>query len=164
MTIVTQRVRTSLIVLPLLLGALWRVGHIATAQTVPAYPLDPEAFASLGASPFTSAGTYTINASQDQAAPTLSGPGIATPIQGVFFSPSGGSAARDEIAVFTFASLSIPAGVTVEGAQNANSRPMALLSQSTVTVAGTRHRLGARDVGSNPTLSVPARCCTRVCG
>ena len=139
----TRRIRTSLIVLTLLLGALWRVGHLATAQTVPAYPLDPEAFASLGASPFTSAGTYTINASQDQAAPTLSGPGIATPIQGVFFSPSGGSVARDEIAVFTFDVLSIPAGVTVQGAQNANSRPIALLSRSTATIDGTVHVSGA---------------------
>ncbi len=142
----TRRVRTSLIVLPLLLGALWRVGHLATAQTVPAYPLDPEAFASLGASPFTSAGTYTINASQDQAAPTLSGPGIATPIQGVFFSPSGGSVARDEIAVFTFDVLTIPAGVTVQGAQNANSRPLALLSRSTATIDGTVHVSGAGGV------------------
>ena len=79
----------------------------------------------------------------NNAAPSLSGPGITTPIAGVFFSPSGGSVARDEIAVFTFASLSIPAGVTVQGAQNANSRPMALLSQSTATVAGTINVSGA---------------------
>ncbi len=139
----TRPVRTSLIVLPLLLGALWRVGHIATAQTDPAYPLDPDAFTSLGASPFAS-GTYTINTSMNNAAPSLSGPGITTPIAGVFFSPSGGSVARDEIAVFTFASLSIPAGVTVQGARNTNSRPMALLSQSTATVAGTINVSGAR--------------------
>jgi hypothetical protein len=70
----------------------------AKAKTIPAaatqaanYPLDPNNFTSLGASPFTSAGTYTINASKNNTAPGLSGPGIVTPIRGVFFSPSGGA-------------------------------------------------------------------------
>src|SRR5262249_27013128 len=103
-------------------------GVTATAPlTFTNYPLDPNNFLSLGASPFTS-GTYTIDASANNAGPTLSGPGIATPIQGVFFSPSGDPSLRDEIAVFTFNSISIPAGVTVQGARNANSRPIALLS------------------------------------
>jgi hypothetical protein len=98
----------------LLLGlAQWRMAHDANAQTLPAYPLDPNDFPSLGASPFTNAGTYTMHASRNNAAPSLSGPGLATPRQGVFFSPSGGSVVRDEIAVFTFDVLVIPPGVTV---------------------------------------------------
>ena len=104
--------------------------------------LDPSAFTSLGASPFAS-GTYTIDASKDNAAPTLSGLGITTPIAGVFHSPSGGSVANDEIAVFTFDSIDIPAGVTVRGAQNANSRPIALLSQDIVTLRGLVEAGGA---------------------
>ncbi len=136
MVIVAGRIGTTTLALPLLFGvALWHAGHIARAQTVPAYPLDPDAFTSLGGSPFAS-GTYTIDTSMNNAAPSLSGPGITIPIAGVFFSPSGGNVARDEIAVFTFDVLTIGAGVTVQGAQNANSRPMALLSQSTATIDG----------------------------
>ena len=159
----TGRIRTSTRALLLLLGlGLWHAGHPAGAQTVPAYPLDPDAFTSLGASPFTS-GTYTINASLNNAAPSLSGPGIATPIQGVFFSPSGGSVARDEIAVFTFDVLTIPAGVTVRGAQNANSRPIALLSQSTATIDGTVDVSGAEgESGGVPTAATPDRAAAAV--
>ena len=139
----TRRITLTALALALLIGlAQWRLEHPVKAQALPAYPLNPDEFTSLGGSPFAS-GTYTINTSRNNAAPSLSGPGITTPIAGVFFSPSGGSVARDEIAVFTFASLSIPAGVTVQGAQNANSRPMALLSQSTATVAGTINVSGA---------------------
>ena len=139
----TRRITLTALALALLIGlAQWRLEHPVKAQALPAYPLNPDEFTSLGGSPFAS-GTYTINTSMNNAAPSLSGPGITTPIAGVFFSPSGGSVARDEIAVFTFASLSIPAGVTVQGAQNANSRPMALLSQSTATVAGTINVSGA---------------------
>ena len=65
------------------------------------------------------AGRTRFDTSMNNAAPSLSGPGITTPIAGVFFSPSGGSVARDEIAVFTFDVLTIGAGVTVQGAQNA---------------------------------------------
>ena len=139
----TRRITLTALALALLIGlAQWRLEHPVKAQALPAYPLNPDEFTSLGGSPFAS-GTYTINTSRNNAAPSLSGPGITTPIAGVFFSPSGGSVARDEIAVFTFASLSIPAGVTVQGAQNANSRPMALLSQSTATVDGTIDVSGA---------------------
>ena len=139
----TRRITLTALALALLIVlAQWRLEHPVRAQALPAYPLNPGEFTSLGGSPFAS-GTYTIDTSMNNAAPSLSGPGITTPIAGVFFSPSGGSVARDEIAVFTFASLSIPAGVTVQGAQNANSRPMALLSQSTATVAGTINVSGA---------------------
>jgi hypothetical protein len=139
-----RRIITTLLTLGLLLGgALWSAGRgvnaktAATAVAAATYPLNPRQFTSLGASPFTTDGTYLINTSKDNPAPTLSGPGIVTPIAGVFFSPSGGTVARDEIAVFTFSSLTIPAGVTVEGMRNANSRPIALLSQSTATIDGT---------------------------
>ena len=76
------------ITLMLLLGfASWRVEREAEAKTILAvaamavnYPLEPNNFTSLGASPFTSAGTYTIDASKNNSAPRLSGPGIVTPI------------------------------------------------------------------------------------
>ena len=152
----TRRITLTALALALLIGlAQWRLEHPVKAQALPAYPLNPDEFTSLGGSPFAS-GTYTIDTSRNNAAPSLSGPGITTPIAGVFFSPSGGSVARDEIAVFTFASLSIPAGVTVQGAQNANSRPMALLSQSTATVAGTINVSGAGgESGSTAGTVVP---------
>ena len=67
---------------------------------------------------------------------------------------------RDEIAVFTFASLSIPAGVTVQGARNTNSRPMALLSQSTATVAGTINVSGLEGRAAPP-LGEWGRWCRR---
>src|SRR5215207_5405979 len=138
-----RRIFTSIGMRALLLVAL--LGSVAPRLASAAgatYPLDPASFTTLGASPFTS-GTYTIDASKGNAAPTLSGPGIATTIAGVFYSPSNGATAKDEIAVFTFSSLTIPAGVTVKGAQNANSRPIALLSQSIATINGTIDLSGA---------------------
>jgi hypothetical protein len=150
MKTMTRRITLTALALALLIGlAQWRLEHPVKAQALPAYPLNPDVFTSLGGSPFAS-GTYTINTSRNNAAPSLSGPGITTPIAGVFFSPSGGSVLRDEIAVFTFASLSIPAGVTVQGARNTNSRPMALLSQSTATVAGTINVSGAGGKFASP--------------
>lgn len=130
------------LILSLLLGlALWSVERTAKATTLPAAlaassQLDPNQFASLGTSPFTTAGTYSIDASKDNPAPTLSGPGIAVPIAGVFYSPSGGTVANDEIAVFTFNSLNVPAGVVIGHAANGNSRPVALLSKSAATIDG----------------------------
>jgi hypothetical protein len=118
----------------LLISTLW-------SQAGRAVPLDPSAFTSLGASPFAQDGMYTIDASMNNPNPTLSGPGIPTPIGGVFHSPSGGSVADDEIAVFTFDSIDIPAGVTVKGTQNADSRPIALLSQGKSTGTYAPHRL-----------------------
>jgi hypothetical protein len=145
------RITTTIVTLSLVLGlALWSRERSVQAQTS-TYPLNPNSFTSLGVSPFNVAGTYTIDASKDNAVPTLSGPGIATPIAGVFYSPSNGAVARDEIAVFTFNSLTIPAGVTVKGAQNANSRPIALLSQSTATIDGTIDVSGAN--GTNGTAA-----------
>src|SRR5262249_54967530 len=55
-------------------------------------------------------------------------------IQGVFYDPT--PADGDEIAVFTFDSINVPAGVTVKGAQNEHSRPIALLSQGSIAIEG----------------------------
>jgi hypothetical protein len=137
--------------LSLLLGfALWsaKPGQPALAAAAVNYPLDPNGFTSLGASPFSAAGVYTIDASKNNANPILTKPDSTT-ITGVFYSPSGGMVAKDEIAVFTFNSLNIPAGVTALGARNANSRPIALLSQSTVTIAGTIDVSGANGANNS---------------
>jgi hypothetical protein len=128
-----RRIITTIIALSLLLGfALWSAepGKPAAAALQANYPLNPNDFTSLGASPFTSVGTYTIDASRNNANPILTKPDNTT-ISGAFFTSSGG-----EIAVFTFDSINIPADVTVNGVRNANSRPIALLSKSSVTVAG----------------------------
>jgi hypothetical protein len=119
--------------------AAWSLGlTVAAAAPVGASSqLDARDFVSLGASPFSASGTYSFDTSKDNPAPTLSGPGIATPIAGVFYSPSGGTVPRDEVAVFTFDSVSIPANVLIGHAANGNSRPLALLSRSTTTIDGT---------------------------
>jgi hypothetical protein len=125
------------LIFTLTISLLFGLAYWSTQLSKPAqaamqatYPLNPASFTSLGASPFTSAGTYTINASKNNAAPILTKPDNTT-INGVFFNSTGG-----EIAVFTFNSIDIPAGVTVQGLRNANSRPIALLSQSSITIAG----------------------------
>ncbi len=125
---------TFVFTLSLLLGlAYWsarpRQGAQAAMQAT--YPLNPASFTSLGASPFGAAGTYAINASKSNATPILTKPDNTT-INGVFFNSSGG-----EIAVFTFDTINIPANVTVQGLRNANSRPVALLSKGSFTLAGT---------------------------
>ena len=133
-------ITTTFLALSLLLSlALWSAGRNVKATTMLAASsqLNPTAFTSLGASPFTTAGTYLIDASRNNAAPTLTELGLAAPIVGVFYSPSSGVVLRDELAVFTFNALTIPTGVTVQGVRNANSRPLALLSQSTITLDGT---------------------------
>lgn len=135
-----RRITTTFLALSLLLSlALWSAGRNVKATTMLAASsqLNPTAFTSLGASPFTTAGTYLIDASRNNAAPTLTELGLAAPIVGVFYSPSSGVVLRDELAVFTFNALTIPTGVTVQGVRNANSRPLALLSQSTITLDGT---------------------------
>ncbi|HMZ21043.1 MAG TPA: putative Ig domain-containing protein, partial [Blastocatellia bacterium] len=125
---------TFVFTLSLLVGlAYWNARPRQGAQAAMAanYPLDPSTFTSLGASPFGAAGTYTINASKNNATPILTKPDNTT-INGVFFNSSGG-----EIAVFTFNTIDIPANVTVQGLRNANSRPVALLSKGSFTLAGT---------------------------
>ncbi len=147
-----KRLSVLFIMLSLLLSAvLWSAGRAANAKVLPVaagYPLDPTAFTSLGVSPVGTAGTYTIDASKDNAAPSLTGPGLAVPLLGVFHSPSMGATANDEIAVFTFDSINIPTGVTVQGERNANSRPIALLSQAGITIDGIINMSG--EGGSHP--------------
>ncbi|MFN7929941.1 MAG: putative Ig domain-containing protein [Blastocatellia bacterium] len=141
-----RRMLIPLFTLSLLLSlVLW---HAATEKTAAAamqttYPLNPASFTSLGASPFASAGTYTINTSKSLTAPVLTKPDNTT-INGVFFTSSGG-----EIAVFTFDSINIPANVTVQGLRNANSRPIALLSKGNITIDGTVNVNGG--AGGDPT-------------
>lgn len=89
----------------------------------------------MGNSPFTQTGTYTLNSGANP--PTLSGPGIASPIKGAV---AGG------IAVFTFNSLSVGTGVTVNGT---GSLPIALLSQSSATIGGTINANGSRAFGGS---------------
>ncbi len=130
------------------LRRLSRVGLLSlglgvAAASAHADPLDPTAFPSLGPNPFTTAGTYTIDASFDNPAPVLYA-GATPLVTGVFYDPTPADLAnRDEIAVFTFDDLTIPADVTVLGAQNANSRPVALLSHGTLTLDGTLNVSGA---------------------
>lgn len=126
----------------------------AGSQAGRAVQLDPTTFPPLGVSPFTQDGIYTIDASMNSPNPTLNGPGFTTPIQGVFHSPSSGSVADDEIAVFTFDSIDIPAGVTVKGTQNADSRPIALLSQGSVTLHGLVDVSGATGSDRNRSTNV----------
>jgi hypothetical protein len=98
-------------------------------------PLDPAAFTSLGANPFTLAGTYSIDTSGPT--PVLTRPDTST-VNGVV---------SDGIAVFTFDDIAIAAGMTVNGVQNAGSRPFALLSQGDLTVNGTVNVSGANGPG-----------------
>ena len=85
----------------------------------PATPVEPGDFTSLGTF-VPGPGTYTVNTTA--LPPTLTGP--ATAINGVV---SGG------IAVFTFSTVNIAAGVTVNAA---GTRPFALLSQGDLTIDG----------------------------
>lgn len=117
---------------------------VLSAGGLRADPLAPGNFASLGGDPFTSPGTYTIDTS---ATPTLSGPGIVTPIEG--------EVSVDGIAVFTFEDITIAAGVTVDAA---GTRPVALLSQDffnmsggTIDVSGAGGGMGGFGTGTGGT-------------
>jgi hypothetical protein len=110
----------------------WFVAAALLPLRLAAAPLDPNAFTSLGANPFTVAGTYTIDTASNP--PVLTRPSPLPPVNGVV---SGG------VAAFTFDSIAIAAGMTVHGARNAGSRPLALLSKSTATVAGILDVSGA---------------------
>ena len=101
------------------LSALW----IATAS---ADPLNPLAFASLGSSPFTAPGTYTVNTTATP--PTLTPPGGTPVIVGHL------SSTAIPVAVFVFDTVTIAADVTVRAA---GTRPFALLSRGPLTVNGT---------------------------
>lgn len=120
-----------------LLCALTAGPHAAKAGPTTGALLDPDSFTSLGANPFTSAGTYTIDPSVSNSAPILTLPNSTT-INGVFSSG---------VAVFTFDNIFIPTNVTVVSLQDAGSDPVALLSQSNLTIAGVVEVSGA--VGSD---------------
>src|SRR2546428_14080529 len=84
----------------------------ALATGANAGPLNPSDFGSLGANPFTAAGTHTIDTAATP--PVLTKPDSST-INGVV---------SNGIAVFTFGDITIGAGVTVNGLRNAGSRPL----------------------------------------
>src|SRR5262245_29924458 len=79
-----------------------------------AAPLDPTAFTSRGPSPFVS-GTYQVDTSFDNPVPTIK-QGSSVIATGIFYDPTPTNTAnRDEIAVFTFDTINLPAGVTLTG-------------------------------------------------
>ena len=121
-----------LIVPPIFVGIILALLPLGRTQ---AAPLDPASFASLGANPFTQNGTYTINSSANP--PTLSGPGLATPLHG---------AVANGIAVFTFNSLSLGSGITLQGT---GTLPIALLSQANATVGGAINVSGSGGSGGS---------------
>jgi hypothetical protein len=114
--------------------------------------LDPNSFISLGAFPTLAAGQYYINASQDNANPTLLQADKTTVIStGVFYDPTPADTTnRDEIAVFTYNSITIPAGVNISGLWVANSRPVALLAQGNITLNGSVDVSGEDGEGRRP--------------
>ena len=114
------------IIIPLLMAAL------LSAVSANAVPLNPNDFDSLGATPFTIDGTYTIDTSGDT--PTLYDPNGNPVATGVVASG---------IAVFTFNDIVIGVGVNVVGLQNADSRPVALLSKGDIRIDGTINVSGA---------------------
>jgi hypothetical protein len=83
-------------------------------------PLDPNDFISLGPSPFIQAGTYTIDTG---VIPVLTKPDSTT-IFGVVLS---------DIAVFTFADITMSSGITVNVT---GPRPLAVLSYKSVHMTG----------------------------
>ena len=113
----------------LLAGVVLALLPPAPAQ---AAPLNPSGFASLGNNPFTQNGTYTVNTGATP--PTLSGPGISSPIRGAV-SPAG-------VAVFTFRSITLPQGATLSAVRD-TARPLALLSQGDTDIEGTIDVSGA---------------------
>ena len=116
-------------------------------RLVQADQLDPTKFQSLGASPFVS-GDYSVDTTFNNPRPViLQG---QNRIEGVFYDPTPEDTGnRDEIAVFTFDSINVPAGVTLSGVQNANSRPFALLSQADAIIVGVIDLSGANGNNRN---------------
>ena len=106
------------------------------APAAQATPLHPEDFTSLGPSPFTTNGTYTIDTSSTP--PLLTKPNEST-VAGIVFNDGGTNA----IAVFTFDDITIGNNITINGLQNANSRPLALLSHGDITIGGVINVSGA---------------------
>jgi len=136
-----RRITITLLTLCLIAGlTLWSAtrGTQAKGALDVSSALDPNSFTSLGEFPTLGAGDYFINTSKDNANPVLTqSDGVTVIATGVFYDPTPGDMAnRDELAVFTFDSINIPAGVTIYGLANANSRPAALLSKNSITLDG----------------------------
>ena len=94
---------------------------ILIVSTQAASVLDPRAFTSLGASPFSETGNYTVNT--NGATPVITRPN-GTTITGVI---------SDGVAVFAFSNLTIGTGVSIRGS---GSQPLALLSQDFFMMTG----------------------------
>lgn len=120
--------------LPILLAGI--VLALLPPMGAQAAPLNPRSFASLGSNPFTQTGAYTVNTGATP--PTLSGPGISSPIRGAVSSAG--------VAVFTFNSITLPQGATLSAVRG-TARPLALLSQGDADIEGTIDVSGA-DAGA----------------
>ena len=116
MSVALLRMTSRSVVVAVLAVGLW-LGAAGRAQADPLNPLD---FASLGAFP-TAPGGYTINTG---GTPTLTGPG-GTTLTGVV---------SHGIAVFDFDAINVTSGETFTGT---GSLPLALLSRTNATIAGT---------------------------
>ncbi len=111
-----------------------RLAVFAAALAAPpaaAQPLNPNNFSTIATS-FAPTGNVTINTDTLQ----ITGTGFTT-VTGVTAAQANGG---PTLAVFDFGSISIPSGVTVSAT---GSRPFALLSQGSATVAGTINLSGA---------------------
>jgi hypothetical protein len=116
MSVALLRMTSRSVVVAVLAVGLW----LGAAGRVRADPLNPLDFTSLGAFP-TAPGDYTINTS---GTPTLTGPG-GTTLTGVV---------SHGIAVFDFDAIHVTSGETFTGT---GSLPLALLSRTNATIAGT---------------------------
>ena len=102
----------------------WALPEITRAN-----PLNPTNFTSLGALVLTT-GNYTINTTGGN--PVLQDSASNTLYQGVIYNQGG--TYDSNIAVFTFSSIAIGAGVTITPS---GTYPVALLSQASIDIAGT---------------------------
>ena len=126
MSVALPRVASRSVVVAVLAVGLW----LGAAGRVQADPLNPLDFTSLGAFP-TAPGDYTINTG---GTPTLTGPG-GTTLTGVV---------SHGIAVFDFDVINVTSGQTFFGT---GSFPLALLSRTNATFAGTIDGSGSGSLG-----------------
>jgi hypothetical protein len=120
----------------LIISMVASLAWFCSVDKVTADPLNPTNFTSLGSNPFTAVGTYSIDTSGDT--PMLYDTNNTPIFAGVV---------SNGVAVFTFENIDIGQGVRVLGLQNANSRPVALLSLGDVRIAGTIDVRGADGKG-----------------
>jgi len=131
MSIALLRMASRSVVVSVLAVGLW----LGAAGRVQADPLNPLDFplSDSGAFP-TAAGTYTF----DTGALTLTGSGITTPIRG--------SLSATGVAVFDFNAITVGGAQTFVGT---GSSPLALLSRTNATIAGTVDGSGQATTQSN---------------